>query len=101
MEITELESKFLENAVTNDFNDFGNSPETIGNKIWIDCWDSGDHGAFCSKQQVSGVFSSLVKKGLIETDGTTVVDGREEGAFWITQTGWDAIRWWPPREGTR
>lgn len=92
MKITELESKFLENAVTNEFNDFGDSAETIGNEIWIDCWDAGDHGAFCSKQQVSGVFSSLVKKGLIETDGTNVVNGREEGGYWITQTGWDAVR---------
>ena len=91
MKITEFESKFLENAVTNDFNDFGNSPETIGNKIWIDCWDAGKHGAFCTKQQVSGIFSSLVKKGLIETEGSTVIDGKEEGTYAITKKGWEKL----------
>lgn len=58
-ELTELETRFVENMITNDF---GEAPEHC---IWTDCWDCGKHGAFMTPNQIGGVMSSLVKKGVI------------------------------------
>ena len=88
--ITELERKFLENAVTNDFT-YGREGN-VDHQIWIDCWDCGKHGAFCDKRQVSGLFSSLSQKGLIVTSGSYQSAGKEEGTYWITQEGYDAVK---------
>ena len=87
--ITELEFKFLENAVTNDFT--GGEDGNVDHQIWIDCWDCGKHGAFCDRRQVSGLFSSLSQKGLIVTNGSYKFRGREEGTYWITKKGWDTL----------
>lgn len=81
--LTDLETKFVENMLTNDFGDI---PD---HHIWTDCWDCGKHGDFMKPSQIGGVMSSLVKKDVI---GATVGDWdsfnhRSNNTCWLTETG--------------
>ena len=78
--LTELETKLVENMITNDF---GDAPD---HHIWADCWDCGKHGKFCESRQISGVVSSLVKKGIVVTEE----DGRD-GTFYLSEKGQELL----------
>lgn len=74
--LTELETKLVGNMVTNNYGDI---PD---HNIWSWAWDEGVHGAFCTKAQISGVIASLVKKGLIRSEG----EG-DDANIWFTEEG--------------
>lgn len=67
MKLTENEKKMIENFITNDYGD-GNDNYTI----WSDTWDCGVHGQFCPVDSAPGIISSLVKKGLVISNGESM-----------------------------
>jgi len=87
--LTDLESKLVENTARNNFGD-----GVPGAMIWIESWDEGPHGAFVDRKSISGVFSSLVKKGLIESEGRqwNDADHRDDGCYRLTPAGVEAAR---------
>jgi hypothetical protein len=71
MKVTELEKKILENIARNYMSSAnGGMPEKAADtSCWVDCiCDQGIHQI--EPRQIPGVVSSLVKKGLVRTDGT-------------------------------
>lgn len=65
--------------------------EAFGGETFSDCIDSGgaEHGIPSKGKELSGVVSSLVKKGYADhTD-----EGRDS-ATWITKAGWEAYQAW-------
>lgn len=76
--ITELEKDVIENGFgKNNFN-------TDGDRVWS--WSLVDSCKICTEKQVSGVVSSLVKKGLAQVDGE-----RTEKVVYLTKTGKDLL----------
>lgn len=72
--ITVLEKDVIENGFgKNNFN-------TDGDQVWS--WSLVDSCKVCTEKQVSGVVSSLVKKGLAQVDG----EGKEKVVY-LTKTG--------------
>lgn len=62
MNITELEKQGLENFITNDYGDIPD--HCIWSNVLADCGDND-----ISPQQISGIVSSLIKKGLVNSSG--------------------------------
>ena len=56
--LTTLEEDVMEDIVKNDFYDL------VGDQVWSDCLH--DSCQKCEKNQISGVVSSLVKKGMVK-----------------------------------
>ena len=75
MELTELEKDVIV-AITE--NEFSNIP---GDPVWS--WSIADNAKITKTEQISGVVSSLVKKGLVETNDesgdNSTVELTEEG----------------------
>jgi len=88
--LTEMESKVLKNIVVNELNDWnGEEPERDADPAsivtWVDSLDCGPEEVPSGKN-LSGVVSSLVKKGLVNTDGDSICmtkDGLE--AYWVNK----------------
>ena len=76
MKLTDLETKMLQNIITNDF---GEEPYHV---IWANCWDCGKNGRFVDGKVASGIISSLSKKGLVLCQG----DG-EDATIELTKLG--------------
>ncbi len=85
--LTELETKFVENMITNDF---GDAPD---HHIWTDCWDCGKHGEFVKPNQVGGIMSSLIKKGIIgaTVDNWDSFNARSDNGCWFTEKGQELL----------
>jgi hypothetical protein len=79
--ITEKERKVLQGIITNDFQDAATGTEAvIMNDIWVDCLE--DSTGDLRGKILSGVVSSLSKKGLVWTDGEGIA---------ITKEGWTVL----------
>jgi predicted MarR family transcription regulator len=70
--LTELEKQVLEGINNSDYGD------ELGDSIW----QGSENCAISGTKQISGVYSSLSKKGLIGTDQ----DGKES-TVWLTKAG--------------
>tara|TARA_Y100001951_G_C11103869_1_gene163578 strand:- start:147 stop:434 length:288 start_codon:yes stop_codon:yes gene_type:complete len=83
MTLTTFETKFVENMISNCF---GDAPDHI---IWTDCWMDGKHGKFIEDNQVGGVMSSLIQKGIIAatTDQWDSFNTRNDNTCWFTTKG--------------
>lgn len=86
MSITEKELAVLESIIDNDYQIFEKSDKNLINSpTWLFvCEDSGVEG-----KQLSGVISSLTKKGLIgsELDNKRSADS----TIWITEQGYEVL----------
>ncbi|MCK5387076.1 MAG: hypothetical protein KAJ39_07810 [Gammaproteobacteria bacterium] len=74
MEITKLEMDVIKNGFGK--NDFGEDGEPIWSNSII------DYCEVVTKEQISGVIGSLVKKGLAVSDGET-----KDATTWLTDAG--------------
>jgi hypothetical protein len=89
MKTTELEAKTLVNIAQNLLSSLnGAIPQTFEDTMhgcWTDC--VGSDGPYeLSGKQLSGIFSSLTKKGLI------ISDSGSEGATELTEAGFTAYQ---------
>ncbi len=80
---TELEREVLRGIIDSDFHD---AQDPIGNWVWS--WSCNPWMETEDAKKFSGVVTSLIKKGLAESDGG---EG-EDACLTITQAGWDAIK---------
>jgi hypothetical protein len=93
MNTTELEKKLLINIAENQYQD-GRDPEEMG-PIWSNALDIGPMNII--GKQISGVASSLSKKGLVICDGE-----KEDSCIRLTKEGVTAYyeaRKFFPKEG--
>jgi len=87
--ITELEKLVIENIALNDYTAINAArPETVEDVggVWSDCLDCGPNEI--NRVSIPGVVSSLVKKGLVETNGET---GRD-ACVYLTDRGLEAFK---------
>ena len=81
LKLTELENDVLVNGVANsDFRDIAGNPD-----VWSDC--IVDTCKITTKDQISGVVSSLVKKGLVEVSNK----GTSESTVKLTPQGCEQL----------
>lgn len=84
MKLTDKEVKMLQNIAWNDFMD---GVFEADNPVWSNCLDQGPNGAFTNAASFGGIVVSLVKKGLVDSDG----DGKD-GCVWLTEAGLEMAR---------
>ena len=88
LNLTERETKALLGIITCDY--YCETTDDVTSEVWT--WSAIDHSKL-SKDEVSGVYSSLTKKGWIGTAGEDRSRGGEYGAVdddrvvWITEEG--------------
>ena len=79
VKFTDLEKMFIEDYKNDEFvGDYGWESEEA--RAWVDCFSDGCR---LNGKQLSGVMSSLVQKGIIETDGE---------AFCLTSFGIEIVK---------
>ncbi len=82
MKVTNKEYQVLKGIINNDFQDScGGTVECVENEIWVDtlCNSTGD----IQGRELSGVISSLSKKGLVKSFGRG-----DDAYLFITMCGW-------------
>ena len=92
MNITTNEMQVIENIAINEMNSANwGIPEEAGDTwTWVDCVaDLGHHNLKSWGKKISGVISSLVKKGLASTNGESI--GLTEKGFQVFKTHKAAI----------
>ena len=79
MTLTSHEQEVLKAIAENEFQDFPGKEGIISHPVWSDCIYCGVSG-----KALSGVISSLSKKGLMEVS--------HDNTLWITKEGFQAYK---------
>lgn len=82
--ITDNELAVLRAILTNYFHDGLKGRETIGNLVWADCINDAGKPSGVTGKSLSGVVSSLSRKGLI------VAEGGKDACVCLTTVGYEA-----------
>jgi hypothetical protein len=88
MELTSNEKKMIRNIAENDY--ANGEPDAM---VWADCLDCGPC-PLPSVRSHGGVIASLIKKGLVVSDGEgwDAGSGKDETCVWLTSEGLDHWR---------